>query len=92
MVKSKKISRNRSVTIPKDIAAAVGITAGTAVDLIDSDDMIMIRRHIPICFFCGKDVVNDSYHLCGKTVCANCAVELRKEYDEHYGTDSIKND
>lgn len=87
MVKYKRLTKGRSVTIPKDIAAAAGITGGTAVDLINADDMIMIRRHIPACIFCGNDVTEQEHHLCGRTVCADCAKQMREEYDEHYGKD-----
>lgn len=44
MVKYKRLTKGRSVTIPKDIAAAAGIVGGTAVDLINADDMIMIEE------------------------------------------------
>lgn len=88
MVKYKRLTKGRSVTVPKDIAAAAGITGGTAVDLINVDDMIMIRRHIPACIFCDKDVPDDKHHLCGRTVCANCAHQMREEYDKYYGKDN----
>lgn len=88
MVKSKKLTKGRSVTIPKDIAAEVGIFGGAAVDLVSVDDMIMIRRHIPVCGFCGKEVPEENHKLCGRTVCAECAKRMREEYDEHYGKDN----
>lgn len=85
MVKYKRLTKGRSVTIPKDIAAAAGITGGTAVDLINADDMIMIRRHIPACVFCGNDVTGKEYKLCEKTVCAACAKQMREELDWYDG-------
>lgn len=88
MVKYKKLTKSRSVTIPKDIAAAAGIVSGTAVDLINKDDMIVIRRHIPVCGFCGKEVPEENHKLCGRAVCAECAKQMREEYDEHYGKDN----
>ena len=93
MVRNKKISRNRSVTIHKDIAAQSGITAGAAVDLIDADDCIIIKRHIPVCFFCGKDIAaNSGLRHMSKDICTDCYEELRKEYDKYYGENSKQND
>lgn len=88
MIKYKRLTKGRSITIPKDIAAAAGITGGMAVDLINSDDNIVIRPHIPACVFCGNEVPKDGYHLNGRTVCTECVNLMRKDYDEYYGKDN----
>lgn len=87
MVKSKRLTKGRSVTIPKDLAAESGILGGAAVDLISAEDMIMIRRHVPACAFCGKDVTGKEYRLCEKTVCSACAKRIREELDYYDGKD-----
>lgn len=88
MVKSKRLTKGRSITIPKDLAAESGILGGTAVDLISAEDMIMIRRHVPACVFCGKDVIGKEYRLCEKTVCSACAKLIGEELDIYDGKDN----
>ncbi|MCM1525516.1 MAG: AbrB/MazE/SpoVT family DNA-binding domain-containing protein, partial [Ruminococcus sp.] len=77
MVKSKKLTKNRSLTIPKDIAAAAGIIGGTAVDLTSSAGGIIITKHVPACVYCGS--AESVKVLRGTEICAKCAEEIRKE-------------
>lgn len=79
MKKFKRLTKNRSVIIPKDIAAEAGITGGTAIDLISTDGTITIRRHVPVCIFCGEDVIRNEHCLCGKTICKKCVEHIREE-------------
>ncbi|MCM1167911.1 MAG: AbrB/MazE/SpoVT family DNA-binding domain-containing protein, partial [Ruminococcus sp.] len=53
MVKFKKLSKSRGVTIPKDIAAHLDFEAGMAVDLTAADGNLIISKHVNACRFCG---------------------------------------
>ena len=77
MVKFKKLSKARGVTIPKDIAAHLDFEAGTAVDLTAADGKLIISKHVDICRFCGGA---DNIKQFGDIfVCPVCAVRLYKE-------------
>ena len=83
MTKVKKLTKNRSLTIPKDIAAEAGILGGTAVDLVGTEDGIYIAKHIPTCVYCGSP--EKVKRLRDKEICAECAGGIRKEIEKIYG-------
>lgn len=77
MVKFKKLTKIRGVTIPKDLAAHLDFDAGTAVDLTASNGMLIISKHIDTCRFCGyAENVKKFYDI---FVCPECAARLYKE-------------
>lgn len=77
MTKFKKLSKARSVTIPKDIAAHLDFDAGTAVDLTAADGKLIITRHVDTCRFCGG--ANNVKRFGDIFVCPVCAAQLHKE-------------
>ncbi len=82
LIKYKKLSMARSVTVPKDIAANAGMFAGSAVDLVETAEGILLRNHVPTCVLCGSvEAVNT---IKGKEVCAKCACEMREEINSKY--------
>ncbi len=82
LIKYKKLSKARSVTVPKDLAANAGMFAGGAVDLVETADGILLRNHVPTCVLCGSvEAVNT---VKGKEICAKCACEMREEIDSKY--------
>lgn len=77
MLKFKKLSKSRGITIPKDIAAHLDFGAGTAVDLTATDGKLIITKHADTCRFCG---VAENVKLFGDVfVCPLCAAQLYKE-------------
>lgn len=77
MVKFKKLSKSRGVTIPKDIAAHLDFGAGTAVDLTAADGKLIVSKHVDTCRFCGGA---DNIKQFGDVfVCPVCAARLYKE-------------
>ena len=82
LVKYKRLSKTRGVTIPKDLAANLGMFAGAAVDLVETDEGILLRKHVPTCVFCGSVESVDTVK--GKEVCAKCAREMREEINSKY--------
>lgn len=82
LVKYKKVSKARGITVPKDIAEVYGIFAGAAVDLVERNDGILLRKHLPTCTLCGSTESVDTVK--GKEICAKCAREMREEINIKY--------
>lgn len=82
IIKHKKLSKSRGVTIPKDLAAAKGFYAGNGVDLVEVEDGILLRNHVPVCRFCGS--IESVAKVKGEEICAKCAAELRTELAEKF--------
>lgn len=82
MIKYKKLSKARGVTIPKDLAANLGLFAGSAIDLVETAEGILLRKHVPTCVFCGSAEFVDTVK--GKEICAKCAHEMREEINSKY--------
>lgn len=80
--KSKKLSKTRGLTVPKDLAAAKGLFAGNSIDLVETDDGVLVRNHIPTCRFCGS--TESVSTVMGEEVCAKCACKMREEINEKY--------
>lgn len=79
-MKFKKLSKNRAVTIPKDMAEFLDMEAGTALDLTASDGKLIISKHVDVCRFCGGA---DNVKLFrGVFCCPVCATALYKEVTE----------
>ncbi len=77
MVKFKRLSKSRGVTIPKDIAAHLDFGAGTAVDLTAADGKLIISKHVDTCRFCGG--AKNIKQFGDVFVCPVCAARLYKE-------------
>lgn len=77
MTKFKKMSKARSITIPKDIAAHLDFGAGTAVDLTAADGKLIITKHVDTCRFCGGAANVKQFG--DVFVCLLCAARLYKE-------------
>lgn len=76
--KFKTLSKSRSITIPKDMAAHLGLSAGDAVDLTAANNGdLIIRRHIPVCRFCGG--AENVKPFGDIVVCGLCADKLYTE-------------
>ena len=82
IIKHKRLSKARSITVPKDMAASIGMFPSSAVDLIEQEDGILIRKHVKTCVYCGSIESVDT--IMGKEVCAKCAYDMRQEIDNKY--------
>ncbi|MGN0601142.1 MAG: AbrB/MazE/SpoVT family DNA-binding domain-containing protein [Oscillospiraceae bacterium] len=76
-IKHKKLSSKSAVTIPKDMRLSAGFTGGMAVDLIEIDDGIMIRKHVPTCCYCGS--IEKVLKFRGNEICSECAKKIAEE-------------
>ena len=82
LIKYKKLSKARGVTVPKDLAANLGMFAGAAVDLVETSEGILLRKHVPTCVFCGSVESVDTVK--GREICAKCACEMREAINSKY--------
>ncbi len=81
MVKQKKLSAKSALTIPKDLRLSAGFHGGIAVDLVETDEGILIRKHIPVCRYCGS--AENVHEIKGDEVCAKCAAEIAQEVSKY---------
>lgn len=77
VTKFKKLSKSRSVTIPKDIAAHLDLGAGTAVDLTAADGKLIVTKHADTCRFCGTSENVKQFE--DIFICRFCAARLYEE-------------
>lgn len=78
MLKSKRLTSKRSITLPKDLCEYAGYTGGEAVDIsVQDDGSIVIRKHTPVCRFCGDRSSAQTYY--GIDICPSCADKLWNE-------------
>jgi transcriptional pleiotropic regulator of transition state genes len=75
MLKFKKLTKNRAVTIPKDIAAEWGVTGGEAISVEHVNGIIYIKKRSPKCRFCGDVEQAQTYK--GIDVCPACADAMK---------------
>lgn len=76
MTKHKKLTSKCGVTIPKDVRANYGLIGGQAVDLVETNDGILLRKHLPTCFCCGS--IEKVKVFKGFEICENCSIELKE--------------
>lgn len=81
-VKHKRLTSKSGLTIPKDIRMAAGFTGGMAVDIEETTDGILIRKHRPTCCYCGA--VEAVKSIKGRDTCRRCAEEIFKEVKAVY--------
>lgn len=78
ILRNKKLTAKRGVSLNKDICAYAGLNAGDPVDVIAEDNgSVTIRKHSPKCRFCGDDV--NAKSVMGIDICPYCAEQLAKE-------------
>lgn len=80
MKTSKKICKNGSITIPKQIRVEAGLFSGNAVDIeVSPTGKIIISSSAPCCRFCGspeKIIKAD-----GIEICKTCATKILAKVD-----------
>jgi transcriptional pleiotropic regulator of transition state genes len=76
----KKINKNGSITIPKEIRAEAGLFAGNGVEVQTNDDgSITIKPSAPCCHFCGSpDKVITVQNI---KICTECATKVLAKVD-----------
>lgn len=72
ILKHKKLTSKRGISLNKDICAFVGLQPGDPVDVIAQDNgTVMIHKHSPRCRFCGENV--KAVNIMGIDICPYCA-------------------
>lgn len=76
-LKSKKITKNGSITLPKEMRTESGLLPGVGVDIEQNGGTVVIKPHVPTCRFCGSvERVKKSLDI---EICADCAAKIHKE-------------
>lgn len=78
MEKSKKIQKNGSISIPKDMRFETGFHSGTAVDIRSDGEKIVITPHAAACRFCGAVEGVMFVEYCRLHICRSCAEKIVK--------------
>lgn len=78
--KFKKINKNGSVTIPKEIRAEAGLFSGNGV-AIDArpDGSVLITPAAPSCRFCGS--MTDILTIDNIIICMGCTKKILSKVD-----------
>lgn len=65
------------IVIPKELRKILGIIPDeTNLEIYMDSDKIIIKKHAPGCFFCGK--VEDTLEFKGQKICLDCLERLNK--------------
>ena len=75
-MKSKKITKSGSITIPRDMRTESGLHPGVGVDVECNGDTVTIKPHVPTCRFCGS--VERVKGVMGIEICADCAAKIHE--------------
>ncbi|MCL2697922.1 MAG: AbrB/MazE/SpoVT family DNA-binding domain-containing protein [Oscillospiraceae bacterium] len=84
MTRFKKITKNRAITIPKDLAAEFGITGGEGIEISCTDGTITIRKRAPKCRICGdvREAISIRGIVGSLDLCPVCADSLKEEFND----------
>ena len=74
---TKKISRSGAVTLPKTLRTEMGLPTGSAVDIETCGKQIVIKKHTPLCYFCG--MAENIFVFNGTEICTQCAEGIIRE-------------
>lgn len=74
----KTLTKTGAITLTKDIRYLTGLRPADAVDVTVTEDgnAVIIRKHIPSCFFCGSPENIKAFR--GYNVCEKCREEMLK--------------
>lgn len=76
----KKINKNGSVTIPKNIRAEAGLFSGNGVEIkARTDGSILIAPAAPSCRFCGS--LTQVLTVDNIVICMDCAKKILAKVD-----------
>ena len=67
----KKVNKAGGITIPQQFRHALNIPKGAAVEMEETDGMLIIKKHITTCLVCGN--ADNVTVINGVEVCADCA-------------------
>ncbi len=80
MKTSKRICKNGSLTLPKQIRAEAGLFPGNAVDIeVSPTGKIIIAPSAPCCRFCGSP--EKLFTADGIQICKTCATKILAKVD-----------
>lgn len=71
----RKVDSAGRIVLPAELRESFGIKeTGGALELFVDDGCIILKKHEPVCVFCGSD--KDIEMFKGRTICKDCADEI----------------
>ena len=70
----RKVDELGRIALPIELRRNLGIEIIDSMEIYVDEDMIVLKKHIPACMFCGN--ANDITEFKGKKVCKDCKGEL----------------
>jgi len=71
----RKIDELGRIVIPKEIRKTMNIQDGDGIEILISDDKIVLKKYEPACIFCGNADSVEFYK--GKLICKDCLNNLK---------------
>lgn len=72
----KTLTKTGGITITKDLRYLTGLKPHDRVDVkVNENNEIVIKRHIPTCFFCGS--VDNTKNFKGHEICKTCREKIK---------------
>lgn len=72
----RKVDELGRVVIPMELRRTMGIEEKDPMEIYVDEDMIVLRKYVPGCIFCGNIEGVISYE--GKNICRSCADNIAK--------------
>lgn len=72
----RKVDELGRIVLPMEIRRIMGIAERDALVISMNENEIVIRKHEPICLFCGSNRSLREFR--GKTVCVDCIRDMNK--------------
>lgn len=73
----RKVDELGRIVLPIELRRTYDLAVKDAIEIYTEDDKIILKKFQRACIFCGNG--EDLIEYKGKTVCANCAAELKAD-------------
>jgi transcriptional pleiotropic regulator of transition state genes len=67
------------VVLPIELRRIFGIAEDDGLEIYTENDQIILRKHKPVCVFCGN--VDKMTSFKGKNICEDCFMAMSKKID-----------
>ena len=75
---SRKIDELGRIVLPKEMREVLQIQENMVIDIINNDDSIVIKKHVPHCCICGN-TESCELKINSKYICSACVSEIKSK-------------
>ena len=80
----RSIDKMGRIVLPMETRKLLSLTQeGAAVEIYTEEDMVILKKYTPACFFCNNADDLIEYH--GIKICRNCIADMQKNILEKKG-------